>query len=295
MRLICPPLFSMLCALSLLLTPGIMRSQMSLSDLEVVLQDFDEGESATTTQSKQLPKASLVNGDNDWILRSELLVGASFNHAYGSYIKYQKSFHDIYYPDAEVTGNIKPTYAISAGALFRLKPFKGALQPLSVALGVSYAQKGFTNKYRYVYTAPDPNQPYTDEMVFKESMKLHYLAIPISLRWELLDRIFVDLGLSRQYALSGTRKHEVNRKVTGEGAYNGGFDISEKSDFNYEPGEVLKKAVNGLFVGAGVNITSDWQLMLTLNHTRSVLSDDTNGNFNNLSLHFHVVAPLFKI
>lgn len=196
-----------------------------------------------------------TSGDNAAIspgsapkFRLEAIVGATASLAYGDFIDYQSSFHNVVEQGTEFKGRIVPQPAPTLGVQARLSPFKeGQLQALSFSVGLQYLQRGFRNHYNTTYTPAEEN--YTDKTKYLESYRHHYLAIPLQARWG--NKWFGTFGFTINRHVDSGKKQKLFREVSGPAAYNGGFD-TRSSTKTPVSNSIVSRSFASVHLGGGL-------------------------------------------
>lgn len=229
--------------------------------------------------------------NKDWrtAASAEVYAGASFSFAFGKYIKYQKTFHDVTNSNTDIKGNINPIIFFCAGTGLRYKPFNnGILTNLSVALGFGYLKRGFTNKYVTEYS--DPTNDITDVTTFKERYSLHVLSTPLSFRWG--KKWFAEIGFSYDRIFLAERKQIILHEVTGSDAYLGGFDTkaSEKEKISKS---LINRGTIGVSFGGGMNFSDKYAIRLTMHLSGKTFN--SGDDFMSFTPQLQMVVPVTSL
>jgi hypothetical protein len=206
----------------------------------------------------------------------ELYWGASASLAYGEFINYHKSFHDVAEEGTVFNGAILPVVWGTAGVQARVTPFsfsRGQLNNLGVFMGLQYVQQGFVNQFKMTHTSP---LNYTDVSNFRETYRHNYLAIPIQIRWG--QRWFGTLGVTAFRHIGSNKTQSLRREVSGSGAYGGGFDSASREKKTLEK-ELVQKSRTYFSLGGGVQISDRLALAMRANVGGDLLNEFLSRNY----------------
>ena len=220
----------------------------NLNTLSLLLTAFTlliQTQAQAQAQEKRFTSNEL-NTDFANSIHIESLVGASANLAFGKYIDYHRSFHQVNERNTSVDASILPNFAPVIGVQVRHEIFKDKpLSKLGISLGIKYQQRGFTNKFNSVHSF---STNFEDETEYIEKYRLHYLIIPANITWG--ERWFGNLGASYYRFFSGTNVQEISRSQTGADSFNNGFTTKDKEASKLTKDEIKSKGLL-LTVGGG--------------------------------------------
>lgn len=228
------------------------------------------------------PPSSIDFTDFSSAFSAELFLGGSASLASGDFIDYQRSFHDVVETGTVVEGAIQPIFMVTGGVQARLMPFDDdVLENLGVSFGFQYVQKGFVNQFSMTYTSPTD---YTDVTEFRETYRHHYLALPLQFRWGL--KWFGTLGFSFYQHLGSTKAQELDRKQSGPGAVNGGFENSSTESKKLDQ-LIVAKSHTVFMLGGGYQFSEGFAVAARANFGGSVLlNPDSNYSTTLFELFF---------
>ncbi|MDX1910134.1 MAG: hypothetical protein SFV22_01545 [Saprospiraceae bacterium] len=199
-------------------------------------------------QAQTTSSPTTSSAGNTPVLRLEVILGATASLATGDFIDYQSSFHNVVEQGTVFNGRIMPQPAPTLGLQARLSPFRdGDLQALSFSVGLQYLQRGFRNHYNTTFT-PDESD-YTDKTKYLESYRHHYLSIPLQARWG--NKWFGTFGFVINRHVDSGRKQKLFREVSGQDAYNGGFETRSSTKTPIS-NSIINRSFASVHLGGGL-------------------------------------------
>ncbi len=229
--------------------------------------------------SQSLPELPKLNLNDNIQQRHEIFIGLTSSFAFGDYMEYQRSFGDVTYPETSIKSNIKPLYSATAGyqAVFGSRDTIGPLSLFQASIGANFFRRGFRHEYTSVYEPAGLNTK--DKMTFSEIYKINYLSVPLNVRYG--KRWFAEAGLSYDLYFFATRKHIIDRKVSGSGAFEGGFEASETTRYFFLK-NIFRQNIYGFNLGGGYWLTDKVGLRLMAHYNGNAFSGASKLNTCNL-------------
>ncbi len=187
-------------------------------------------------------------GDLNLGFSTELFFGATASFSRGAYMDYQKSYSNVTYPETEIKSNIRPLYFGTFGVDFgfKSKDTSEFYSRFKLLTGMSYFQRGFSHRYSSVYSPEGLSME--DKLIFTETYRASYLSVPLTIRYE--GDWFAEVGLTYDMFLFASRKHKLERSVSGGGAYKGGFSASDRTKYAFNE-NLFSSSVYGINLAGG--------------------------------------------
>ena len=232
--------------------------------------------------AQNLPAIS-VTAKPQWFL------GGSGSLAYGAFIRYQRSFFDLPDPEGTVSGNIRPVYGASVGIQAQVRLFSDApLNHLYVSGGLMYVWRGVVS----TSTVTIEGDGYRDETQFTEKYRLHKLAIPLLLGWDA-GKWFVETGIAPELNVYSGRVHTLERSLTGENAYNSGFETQQTTRFALDSTLLAREnRGSGWLIAGGRRLGTHQGAALRLGAVLSPQTLSGSDDFRSATAFLHLILPL---
>lgn len=219
------------------------------------------------------------------MLNGDLFVGAALNYASGNFIEFQNEFYQSrseLFPSEIKTNDFK---GFTFGGQFRVHPILNQgnfLEYIGFSIGLSYLRRGFGSEFVMQNLGLD----YTDKTSISETYKANFLSTPILFRYG--GKLYLDVGPSFDWFLSGKKNYSLKRSTEGDKAYNGPFNTDQTAPEEKLSSDLIKSGGVSWNFGAGYNITNMFGIRVMGNSSSTFFKE--GANMKNLQLSFQATV-----